>query len=223
MSKSSAIHQQPSLRCALRYWRSVCNSLHKFFSYACAGKDRVIDESCPAPAGYAQLLKFTGQLKPGAIQSGGKEESSAHQPHDLLTREINRLIPVWSEVCHLHSSCSLPGDHQQWLWAGGELQNVESKCMASEVAGFSFRKGSGLALKRSLNCITASTSRLPLILGKMTVPSASICPPLAKKKKKCVCVWIYTPILHGNQSSDLTCTVLTSGKVIYISFPLLDG
>lgn len=60
--------------------------------------------------------------------------------------------------------------------------------MASEVAGFSFRKGSGLALKRSLNCITASTSRLPLILGKMTVPSASICPPLAKKKKS-VCVY----------------------------------
>lgn len=69
----------------------LCVTLHKFFSYACAGKGRVTDEPCPAPARYAQLPKLTGQLKPGAIQSSGKEESSAYQPQDLLTRDMNRL------------------------------------------------------------------------------------------------------------------------------------
>lgn len=68
------------------------------------------------------------------------------------------------------------------------MQNVESKFMASEVAGSSFRNGFGLALKRSLSCITASTPGLPLILGEMTVylllvHSALHC------KKKCLCVY----------------------------------
>lgn len=67
------------------------------------------------------------------------------------------------------------------------MQNVESKFMASEVAGSSFRNGFGLALKRSLSCITASTPGLPLILGKMTVYLLLVhCPPL---QKKCLCVY----------------------------------
>lgn len=155
------------------------------------------------------------------------ERGASSTPAPSLTDQGNdQALPVkewgmsWKEK---RWAAPCPDTRGGGVGAEVELQNVDSKFMASEVTRFLISKRLWSSPKKKpelYHCFCIWTS--PRSGWYDCVSSACTSPPLAKKAAH-VCVWIYTPILLGNQTSDLTRTLLTSEQAPRISCPLLDG